>query len=70
MARGSRFRRQEDVAAEVDSGASAAAALPAGSISTADAERVEGCKVRLATLFSHEAELDVELSELEAAVER
>jgi hypothetical protein len=35
-----------------------------------DAEWVEGVKVRLATLFSHEAELDVELRDLQAAVER
>jgi hypothetical protein len=52
-------------------GAAAALVGPAASSahpSNPDAERVEGCKARLATLFSHEAELDVELCELEGAV--
>jgi WD40 repeat protein len=43
---------------------------PSAHTTNPDAERVEGCKARLATLFSHEAELEVELSALEAAVER
>jgi hypothetical protein len=42
-------------------------AAPSAHPSNPDAERVDGCKALLATLFSHEAELDVELSELEAA---
>jgi hypothetical protein len=46
-----------------------AAAASSPNVSS-NAERVTGCKVRLATLFTHEAELDVELYELEAAVER
>jgi hypothetical protein len=52
-----------------DAASTAAAATP-----NSDTECVEGCKARLATLLSHEAELGVELSELEsafkAAVER
>jgi outer membrane protein assembly factor BamB len=56
---------------EGDAAATVSAADDAKSVATnPDAERVEGVKARLATLFSHEAELDVELSELEAAVER
>jgi hypothetical protein len=39
----------------------------AGATSSHEADRVEECKARLATLFSHDAQLDVELSELESA---
>ena len=54
----------------IDGGTAAAAvAASAAAAPNVGAERVDVVKARLATLFSHKAELDVELSELEAAVE-
>jgi hypothetical protein len=41
--------------------AAAAASTEAPASSNIDAERIKGCKERLATLVTHEAELDVEL---------
>jgi hypothetical protein len=73
MPRRSRRQQQRGGDDGLDGAAASASvwpAAPSAHVTNLDAERVEGCKARLATLFSHEAELDVELSELEAAVER
>ena len=51
--------------ADVGHVAAVASASATEDSACSDAERIDGCKARLATLVSHEAELDVELSELE-----
>jgi hypothetical protein len=65
--RSGRRRGAAGVDADVGHVAAVASASATEDSACSDAERIDGCKAQLATLFSHEAELDVEPSELESA---